>query len=108
MSVVNIAVGVAGIVVGVIQYSDASKKQDKRDMQGIAIGSLSSADQKALNDKILRVNTQTERLRILAEATASVHAAEAVQASKNTNTTFILLLGAGGLLITAAFLIKKA
>lgn len=107
MSYVAVAVGIAGLVVSAVQYSDSSKKQVKLGNQGIALSALSQADQRILNDKILRANTQTERLQIMADAVASINAAQAVQASKNTNTTATLVIVAGVALITAAFLIKK-
>ena len=107
MSFVAVAVGVAGIAVSVYQYADASKKQTTLSNQGLAISSLSYADQRALNEKILRANTQNERLAIMANAVAGINSSQAIQDSKNTQTTSILVIVAALSLITAAYLSKK-
>jgi hypothetical protein len=108
MAVVNIAVGIAGIVVSVVQYAGTSKKQNYISNQGLAISSLSYADQRALNEKMLKANTQTERQAIMANGVATINAAYAAQSAKNSQATAYLIFGASVALILAVYLIKKA
>ena len=107
MSWAAVVVGVVSIGVSAYQYADTSKKQGALSNQGLAISNLSYADQRILNEKILKANTQTERLAIMANAVAGINSSQATQAAKNTQNTAILLVAASVTLVVAAFLIKK-
>jgi len=103
-AIVGIAQGLTSIIGGISQIKEAKKQAEYTR----AIGNLSYADQQALNQQMLRATTASERLAILANAVSNVRAAQATQATKNKNTTTILILTGGLVLIIAAFLIKKS
>jgi len=104
---INIIVAIAGIVIGAVQYADSSKKANKLSNQGLAISSLSYADQRILNEKILKANTQTQRQAILANAVSNIYGQQALQKEKNRQTMAILILTGSTGLIMAAYLYKK-
>ncbi len=103
-AVVGIASGLTAIAGEIIAIKDKKKQQEYTN----AINNMSYADQVALNQQMLRTSTTTQRIEVLANAVATVRTAQAVQDSKNANTTMFLILGGGLALIATAFLIKKS
>lgn len=108
MSWAAVIVGVVGITVTAVQTGSQNKKMRALGAQGLALSNLSYLEQQKLNEEMLRAGTQTERLRIMADAVSNLKAAQVVQIEKNRNTTTMMVIGGGIVLLTAVYLIKKA
>lgn len=108
MSWAAVIVGVVGIGVTAVQTSSQNKKMRTIAGQGLAVSNLSFQEQQALNEKILKSQTQSDRLKIMADAVSNLKAAQLTQIEKNRNAQTIMIIVGGMILLGTAFLIRKS
>ena len=108
MSYATIIVGVVGIAVTAVQTSSQNKKVNALAGQGLALSNLSYQEQKAFNEKMLKASTETDRLKVMADAVSNLKAAQLTQIEKNRNNQTVMVIAGGLVLLTAVYLIKKA
>lgn len=80
--------GIAGTIAGI---NDMKKRREYEQ----AMGLLSNAQQKELNEKLLKANTQNERLQILSSAILQ-YTINAQTAQDKSNTVMLIIAGAIG------------
>jgi uncharacterized protein HemX len=108
MSWAAVIVGVVGIGVTAVQTSSQNQKMRTLGNQSLALSNLSFREQQSINEQMLRAGTQTERLKIMADAVGALKSAQLVQIEKNRNTATIMIIVGGLVVLTTVFLIKKS
>jgi len=98
---VDVGTSVASTVAGI---KDMNKRRDIE----TAISRLSAEDQRKLNQKIARVQSQNERLNILAEEITKVQIEQLKEKRKKETTTAIIVIGGSLVLLVAVFLLTRS
>lgn len=87
----------------VAQIKDVNKRRDIE----MAISRLSADDQKKLNQKIARVQSQNERLNILASEITKVQIEQIKEKRKKETTTAIIIIGGSLIVLVSVFLLTR-
>ncbi len=98
---VSALAGIASTIAGI---SDMKKRRDYE----FAMGLLSNAQQKELNEKLLKANTQNERLQILSSAILQYTISAQASADKSNRVMLIIAAGVAATLIIGAIVYAVA
>lgn len=88
----------------VAQIKDVNKRRDIE----MAISRLSADDQKKLNQKIARVQSQNDRLNILASEITKIQIEQIKEKRKKETTTAIIIIGGSLIVLVSVFLLTRA
>lgn len=98
---VSALAGIASTIAGI---NDMKKRRDYE----FAMGLLSNAQQKELNEKLLKANTQNERLQIMSSAILQYTIAAQNSADKSNRVMLIIAASVAGILIIGAIVYAVA
>lgn len=104
---VTAVTAVVGIGTGVANTISGIKDTNKRREVELAISRMSVDDQRKLNQKIARSQSQNDRLKILAEEITKVQVEQVKEKRKKETTTAIIIIGGSLVLLVAVFLITR-
>ena len=100
LAVVSAGTQIASTVASI---KDVNKRRDIE----MAISRLSADDQRKLNQKIARVQSQNDRLNILAEEITKVQIEQLKEKRKKETTTAIIIIGGSLVVLVAVFLLTR-
>jgi hypothetical protein len=117
--IAGVAVGAVGAVTGIVGAVSGNKRQKESILQQGQLGYADLAQKKELETALMKTQSADKRIEILANATATVRAAQTTAilnstiisraASKDADkrNTLIAVIGGGVVLLGAVFVLKK-
>jgi hypothetical protein len=100
LAVVSAGTQIASTVANI---KDVNKRRDIE----MAISRLSADDQRKLNQKIARVQSQNERLNILASEITKIQIEQIKEKRKKDTTTAIVIIGGSLVVLLAVFILTR-